>query len=132
MNGKKHTILIADDDRNLLKALVIRMESEGHEVLSATDSYQALNIAANHHPDLMLMDINMPAGNGFSVQERLQHNANMNAIPTIYLTGERSQRAIKGAKAAGARAILFKPVDTAELLAHVRSVLGRKTSPPSE
>ena len=75
------TILIADDDLSLLEALKIRFQSEGFEVITSQDAYQALAIAQRDHPDLLLLDVNMPAGNGFSVHERLARMERLAGTP---------------------------------------------------
>lgn len=117
------TILIADDDVNLLAALTIRLESEGFKVLRVQDAYQALEQANRHRPDLFLLDINMPAGKGFSVQERLA-NIDMADTPVIYMTGEQPGRVDRSAEDMGAFAVIHKPFETEELLETVRTALG--------
>ena len=67
----RRRILIADDDRNLLQALTVRLDAAGYDVITTQDAYQALDFARKHRPDLLLLDINMPAGSGFSVHERI-------------------------------------------------------------
>ena len=84
---KKCRILIADDDPSLLDSLSIRLTAEGYEVFRAQDGYQALAFARTHMPDLLLLDISMPAGDGFSVHERLKKFAMMRQTPIIYVTG---------------------------------------------
>ncbi len=99
MPAKK--ILIADDDRQILRLLAMCLRKEGYEVVTAVDGYQALQFALDHRPDLLLLDVNMPAGDGLSVQERLRNNAVMCVTPVIYLTGERHERVASTAKKQG-------------------------------
>ena len=65
------TILIADDDHLHLKCLTHHLEKAGYSVIQATDSFHALRLASQLKPSLIILDINMPAGDGFSVKERL-------------------------------------------------------------
>ncbi|MFG0242478.1 MAG: PleD family two-component system response regulator [Phycisphaerales bacterium JB054] len=109
-------VLIADDDVVLLTSLSIRLKSEGYEVFCVQDSYQAVDQSGKIKPDVLVLDINMPAGDGFTVQERLHKMSALQNIPVIYLTGERSDRVATMAKTQGAFALLFKPCETQDLL----------------
>ncbi len=122
MSPKK--ILIADDDINLVKAIAIRLESEGYEVICCQDAYQALELARRNRPDLLLLDVNMPAGNGFSVQERIKKIDELSGIPVIYITGNASEAIDRNAHKLGAYAIIHKPFKTAKLLDKIRDALG--------
>lgn len=126
MNDK--TILIADDDAGLLRALSVRLESAGYHVVGALDAVQAVSVARRSAPSLLILDVNMPAGDGFTIHERIQSIDPLRGVPVIYLTGERSSRTTGGAKDMGARAILYKPVDTDHLLTAVAEALGSTSS----
>ena len=123
-----HKILIADDDRSHLLLLQLRLESKGYEVVCAQDAYFAVKQACDCKPDAMILDINMPAGDGFTVQERMARMGGLDGIPIIYLTGENSQRVTDMARTHGAFALLFKPFDLSELLATVREALDSNES----
>jgi len=124
-------ILIADDDRDLLTSLSVRLEAEGYEVVCVQDSYQAVEQARKACPDALILDINMPAGDGFSVQDRVNKMTDLNGIPVIYLTGERSVRVTELAKAHHAFALIFKPFETKDLLSAVRSAVTAARPSPS-
>lgn len=119
-------ILIADDDDRVLKALMIRLGQVGFRVITATDGYNALALAAKHAPDLLVLDVNMPAGDGFSVQERLRGVPELARKPVIYVTGDKSTRLDDMAKQLGAFALLHKPFHVEDLIDKVLSAL----SPP--
>lgn len=127
----KPKILIADDDIGFVAALQVRLENEGFEVITAGDSYRALVRARDEQPDLLLLDIHMPAGRGFSVQERLERlprsrkNLSWKA-PVIYVTGDKTERAQELAKELGAFALIHKPFDTE----HLVDTILRAISPP--
>lgn len=116
-------ILVADDDLYLLDSLSARLKAEGYQVIAVQDSYQAVDHARTGWPDLLLLDINMPAGDGFTVQDRVGNMTHMRGIPVIYLTGDKSQRVIKLAKAYHAFALLYKPFETSELLSTIADAL---------
>ena len=120
---KTYKILVVDDDTALLASIRIRLASEGYEVVCASDGYQAVATAVASRPDLLILDINMPAGDGFSVQERVWKMVQLRRVPVIYITGDRSQEVADMAHRIGARALLAKPFDTAELLRVVRDTL---------
>lgn len=126
---RKPRILLADDDQPLLIALKTRLESLDVEVITATDGYTALAKAVSEKPDLLILDVNMPAGDGFSVQERLNstmHSAS--SIPTIYLTGDQSERLDQIASELGAYAVLHKPFKIQELVSTIYDALRPKAA----
>lgn len=111
------TILIADDNLGHLAAMRVRLESEGFTVISTQDAYQAVEQARRSKPDLLILDINMPAGTGFSVQQRLAKFTELADTPVIYVTGEDPDQVDSVAKDIGAFAILHKPFDGSDLIA---------------
>lgn len=123
---KNATILVADDDERVLKALMLRLGEVGFKVITATDGYSALALATEHKPNLLVLDINMPAGDGFSVQERMKGIPEVATIPVIYVTGDKSERLDDLARRLGAFAVIHKPFHTEELIDTILSAL---TSP---
>ena len=120
----KKTILVADDNFQLLRALSVRLEAEGYRVVEAQDAIQAVSAARQCNPDLLILDINMPAGDGFTILQRIQAIDELHDVPVIYLTGERSARVINGARKSGAFAVIYKPFDTDQLILTVAEKLG--------
>ena len=119
---KNRRILIADDDESFLKGLALRLRKEDFEVFTARDSYGALTMTMVQRPDVIITDINMPGGDGFTITERLW-NLGWDEPPIIYVTGEKSGRMETRLWQNGARDVLFKPLDTDELLRTVNDVL---------
>jgi CheY-like chemotaxis protein len=124
MNQKK--ILIVDDDPEVRLSLHVRLKVNNYDVLFAGDGVASIAEARKHMPDLIILDLGLPAGDGFSVLERLKANPNLSMIPVIVVSGRvrtpNRERALK----AGAIAFLQKPVDNARLLAVIRHALGEK------
>ncbi|MCA9293334.1 MAG: response regulator [Phycisphaerales bacterium] len=116
------TILIADDDTRLLKALTIRLEHEGFTVITAQDGYQAVAAARRDKPALLILDINMPAGSGYSVKERIEQNPELAGTPILFVTGDEHAPApsTMGANCA----LLHKPFETSQFLDAVWQALG--------
>ena len=126
--GQKKKILIVDDERDIVKVLVIRLESSGYEVISAFDGAQGVFMAHKEQPDLIILDIRMPAGDGFSVAERLKRSTHTWTIPIIFLTGSPEREAEGKAMDLGARFFIKKPYDPEELLDAVKRALEEKPS----
>lgn len=116
-------ILIVEDDKKISLALTIRLRSAGHEVVTAYDAVMAVGIARKAEPDLILLDIMMPGGNGFSVAEKLQNLAVTAVTPIIFLTASKKPGLKEKAEELGAVALIEKPYDGDHLVAQIESVL---------
>jgi DNA-binding response OmpR family regulator len=121
--GQKKKILIVDDERDIVKAVMIRLQGAGYEVVTAFDGAQGVFMAHKEKPDLIILDIRMPAGNGFSVAQRLKRSMHTFTIPVIFLTGSPEKNAEKKAMALGARFYIKKPYDPEELLDEIKRAL---------
>lgn len=119
------SILIADDDVALLAALKARLEAAGYSVVATQDGYSAIDRAAHLCPDLLILDVNMPAGDGFSVQARMNKIDELANTPVIYLTGSSDETIDQSAAALGAFAVIHKPFQTEDLLTTVACALAR-------
>jgi CheY-like chemotaxis protein len=89
------TVLIADDDRDLVQILALRCEQIGVDVLVAHDAMTALGLAHEHTPDLICLDVNMPSGSGLSVCEMLSNDEKLSSIPVIMLTGQTDEETVR-------------------------------------
>jgi len=128
--GRKKKILVVDDERDIVKALMIRLQSNGYDVIVAFDGAQGFFMANKEIPDLVILDIRMPAGDGFSVVEKLRQSDRTHRIPVIFLTGSPETNAEERAMGLGARFYIKKPYDPEELLDAVKRALERKPSDP--
>ena len=117
MSSKKK-ILIADDDPLLLKALKRRCEALDLEVHTVTDGIDAVKSVFSDPPDLIVLDIDMPAANGFSVFKKIKSHENHRRIPMIFLTGMSSEKVIARCEQLGADFVL-KDGETWENLSEV-------------
>lgn len=120
---KKKRILIVDDERDIVKALMIRLQGAGYDVVTAFDGAQGVFMAHKEKPDLIILDIRMPAGDGFSVAERLRRSTHTFTIPVIFLTGSPDKNAAERAIQLGARFYIKKPYDAEELLDAIKRAL---------
>lgn len=119
---KKKRIMVIEDDKRITTALVIRLEAEGYEVMTALDGFAGLKEVLTERPDLLLMDIWMPVGTGFSVAQRLQ-SLGLDAIPKIFITASKLRGLRRAAALLGAFAFFEKPYDPDALLEAVARAL---------
>jgi DNA-binding response OmpR family regulator len=124
----KPKLLIVDDDPDLLRALRLRFRANNYEVCTASDGYTAIALAQKELPDLIVLDIGLPAGDGFVVLDRLQNIDALSGIPVIVLSACDPQRHEKRALKAGAAAFFQKPHDNEELMDVIRASLPSRWS----
>jgi class 3 adenylate cyclase len=116
-------VLIADDNAANLRILRTRLTADGYEVVTAADGAEALSVAHEAKPDLILLDIMMPKIDGIEVCRTLKKQQNPSFIPIILVTAMADAKDIVAGLEAGADEYLTKPVDHAALSARVRSML---------
>jgi two-component system KDP operon response regulator KdpE len=116
-------ILVVDDDPNLVQALRLRLLSNDFSVAIACDGYAAVATAQKERPDLIILDLGLPAGDGFVVLERLRQRAHLTGVPVIVLSARDAENNEERALAAGAVAYFQKPADNGELLQTIRASL---------
>ena len=116
-------ILIVDDDPDLRRALKIRLQANHYDTVQASDGYAAISIAQKEHPNLIILDLGLPAGDGFVVLKRLQDSDSLASIPVIVLTARDPQSNEQKTLQAGATAFFQKPADNSELLDVIRATL---------
>ncbi len=122
MTAKK--ILIIEDDKDLLRGLNVRLKATGYSTVFATDAVSAISVARKEVPDVIVLDIGLPCGDGFTVMKRLTSLAPTSATPIVVMTGRDPEDYKDRALKAGAVAFLHKPFDHDEFLATIREALG--------
>jgi DNA-binding response OmpR family regulator len=128
MNPK---ILIVEDDRDMRRGLMIRLRASGYDVVTAEDGTGAVSTARQEKPDLVLLDLGLPDGNGFAVLDHFNMLPVLCNIPVVVLTGRDRSVAEPIARHYGISAFLRKPVDNDVLLATIAEALatGYRTPP---
>ena len=124
------TILVVEDDTDILRLVTHNLRSSDFEVLTAQDGYDALSLAKNHLPQLVILDIMLPGLDGFEVCKELKRSPVTRKIPVLMLTarGEEVDRVV--GLELGADDYVVKPFSPRELLLRVRAILRR--SAPEE
>jgi DNA-binding response OmpR family regulator len=116
-------ILLVDDDEELLIALAAPLRRRGYEVACATDAVTAISTAFKQPPDVVVMDIGLPGGNGITVMQRLHSLPQLAGVPVLMVSGRDPEKNRDGALAAGAVAYFAKPVTPEVLSAAVTEAL---------
>jgi DNA-binding response OmpR family regulator len=120
---EKTKILVVDDNPTIRKGLGVRLRANDYEVLFAQDAISATAALVTERPDLVVLDLGLPGGDGFVVMERLQRNDRLANTPVIVLTGRELAGNRDRALQAGATAFFQKPVDDSILLFAIRKAL---------
>ncbi|MFT4231621.1 MAG: response regulator transcription factor [Leucobacter sp.] len=115
-------ILIADDDPQMLRALRITLSAKGYEVVTASDGAEAIAAAAEHRPDLLLLDLGMPRFDGVEV---IQGIRGWSEAPILVVSGRAGSDDKVEALDAGADDYVTKPFSVEELLARIRALTRR-------
>jgi DNA-binding response OmpR family regulator len=118
-----HTVLIADDEPNILVTLEFLMQREGHRVLLARDGDEALAQLRAHRPQLVLLDVMMPGKTGFEVCQALRADEALAHTKVLMLTAKGRDTDVAQGLGVGADAYMTKPFSTRELAAKVRELL---------
>jgi DNA-binding response OmpR family regulator len=123
-------ILIVDDDVEIRELLGEELRDLGHESIYAADGLQALSLMRREQPDLMLLDLRLPGGDGFSVLEWLRIIPDVASIPVIVFSGMRSPQAEERALMLGAREFVQKSFRGNDLVEAIARALNRRAPPP--
>ena len=118
-------ILIVEDEANIVKLISIRLERLGHTINSADNGVDALEIAREITPDLILLDVMIPVLNGFQVLQQLKADSATAPIPVLMLTARGHERDIVAGLEGGADDYIIKPFSFPELISRVSTALAR-------
>jgi DNA-binding response OmpR family regulator len=105
-------------------ALLLLFKVNGYDVLSAEDAISAMTLAVSHMPEVVILDVGLPGGEGFVVMDRLRAVPNLAATPVVVISGRDPAEMRRRAEEMGAVAFLEKPTDNRLLLQAVRTALG--------
>jgi len=126
------SVLIADDDANISQALCFLMQREGHEVRTAADGEQTLAAIEQQRPDVVLLDLMMPKGNGYEICRALRANRRYDGMRIIMLSAKGGEADRRIGRNLGADAYISKPFAIADVVACVRAVLAEGYARPAK
>jgi putative two-component system response regulator len=119
----KKKILIVEDDADVAQGLRIVLRANGYAATMAGDAIAAVSEAKKENPDLIILDLGLPAGDGYLVMERLSNIEALASVPVIVFTARDEQTHREKSLQAGARAFFQKPADTKALLSAIQEIL---------
>lgn len=122
------TLLLVEDDTKITLALGIRLKAAGYTVITSPDAFHAMGQARRYNPDVIVLDINLPGGDGFVVAQRLRSMHMTAATPIIFITASKKPGLQDQAAAIGAVAFLEKPFSAVQLLDAIESASGSEDS----
>ena len=108
-------VLLIEDDSKICLAISLSLKSMGYELATASDAVSAISQARKTLPDVVILDINLPGGDGFVVAERLQCLTQTATVPIIFITASKQAGLRERAAAVGAVKLLEKPFGVTEL-----------------
>lgn len=121
----KQTILVVDDEQDILDFIEYNLKQEGFEVLKAEDGHKGMKMVRKYRPNLVLLDIMMPKMDGFEVVEQMRNDQRLKKIPIIFLTARGDEKSeVKGLDKGGDDYIT-KPISTIKLISRIKAVLRR-------
>lgn len=116
-------ILLVEDDPKVAKAMQLRLKHSGYTVVLACDVPQAMMMARKHEPDVAVLDISLPGGNGIQLAENLQGLFDSRVLPVIFVTASKEERLKEKAGQLQATAFLEKPFAANKLLEAIDKAL---------
>ena len=129
MTATAKTVLVVDDEPTLVATLKYNLEREGYRVLTASDGEKAINLARAERPDLMVLDLMLPAVDGLEVCRILRREM---SVPILMLTARADEVDKVVGLEIGADDYVTKPFSTRELMARIRALLRRTVTAPDE
>ncbi len=117
-------VLIADDEHNIRHILDFSLNSEGFDVLAATNGEDAFTLAVSEGPDLIILDVMMPGQGGIETCRKLKADERTAAIPVVLLTAKSRKQDREEGKAAGADEYITKPFSPQKVINVVQNFLG--------
>ena len=121
----ERTILVADDESHILHVVSLKLRNAGYRVVTARDGAEALEMAQNERPDLLITDYHMPQLNGLELCRRLKQDPKTTGIPAIMLTARGYELEPSDTESSGILRMLSKPFSPRHLLSTVEEVLSQ-------
>lgn len=125
---RKETILIVDDESDLLDLIEYNLEKEGYQVIKAENGMEGIRMARRHSPNLIILDVMMPKMDGIEVCRILKDDKDLRQTPIIFLTARSDEKTELEGLHLGADDFLQKPISPAKLVSRIRTVLRRSSN----
>jgi CheY-like chemotaxis protein len=122
---ERPVVLIADNEPDIVELVRFELEREGYDVLRAANGLQALELAREHEPDLVLVDVHMPKLDGYEVTREIRADERLNPVPVMILSGSVLESDVAESFEAGANQHMGKPFSPVALRTEVEALLRR-------
>jgi two-component system alkaline phosphatase synthesis response regulator PhoP len=116
-------ILVAEDERDIRELITFTLKYSGFEVVTADNGEDALALANDAMPDLLLLDVRMPRLTGFEVCERIKQRAETRHLPVVFLSAKGQEAEIQQGQALGAADYILKPFSPQDLVERITNLL---------
>ena len=116
-------ILVVEDDQVIAKVIDDALQKAGFEVLKAVDGYQGQQTVLSQKPDLVVLDLMLPAGNGVELLQNLRKSTLTQTIPIIVTTSFRDEEVKKEMEQVGVQGYFYKPFEPSELIDKIKIIL---------
>jgi CheY-like chemotaxis protein len=110
-DSRDRTVLVVEDSEDARYVMRLQLENMGYLVIEAQDGKEAVEVATNGRPDIILMDLSLPVMDGFAATEIIRASDGLDGVPIIAVTAHQETDFREGAKAAGFDAYVTKPID---------------------
>ena len=121
-------ILIAEDERDIRELITFTLRYAGHEVTPAANGEEALALAREHVPELILMDVRMPKMTGYEACRHMKADEKLKNVPVIFLSAKGQEMEIQTGLEVGATDYILKPFAPDQLFKRVNEILEKKTA----
>lgn len=128
LKSDKPSVLVVDDEPNIVQTLQDRLEMSGYRVFTARNGQEGLEVALKHRPNIVLLDIIMPVMDGLEMLEQLRSECSNDEMSVIMLTACSQTQDIARAKICDIEDYIVKPFDLAELMTKIENILEQKRS----
>ncbi len=118
-------ILIAEDERDIRDLITFTLGFSGYEVVAAANGEEAVTLARQEIPDLILMDVRMPRMTGYEACKRMKGEAHLKDIPVVFLSAKGQESEVSAGLEAGATEYILKPFSPDQLTDRVKTILSK-------
>ena len=132
MDSQQPLILVADDETHILHVVSLKLRNAGFDVITAEDGEEALELAIEHGPDLLITDFQMPYMTGLELCQKLKENESTAQLPAVMLTARGFSLSQADMDQTNISGVLSKPFSPREVLTKVNELLGRASEPEPE
>ncbi len=119
-------ILVADDERDIRDLIGFTLRFAGHEVITAKDGEEALQLTRQEIPDLVLLDVRMPRMTGYETCQQIKEDPGLKDIPVVFISAKGQESEIQAGLQAGAAEYILKPFAPDSLTARVADILAKR------